>query len=60
MGLLARLGLRADELRLSVCYAPSKEEAYRVEGTILRIYYGLFGELPPLNYKFNWSTWEET
>jgi hypothetical protein len=57
MGLL-RLGLRPDQLRLSICYAGSKDEAYRIEGTILRIYYDLFGELLPLNYKFNWSAWE--
>jgi hypothetical protein len=60
MGLLNRLGINADDLRMSVCYATSKDDAYRVEGTILRIYYDPFGELPPLNYKFNWSTWEET
>lgn len=60
MGLLARLDLRPEDLRLSVCYAGSKVEAYAIEGAILRDYYDLFGELPPLNYKFNWSTWEDT
>ncbi len=60
MALLGELGVKVDSLRISVCYSTSKEEAYRVEGAILRNYFRLFGELPPLNYKFNWSSWEET
>ncbi|CAN96796.1 hypothetical protein predicted by Glimmer/Critica [Sorangium cellulosum So ce56] len=58
-GLLRQLNLTPSQFQVSWCYAPTKDEAYRVEGTILRAYYSLFGELPPLNYKFNWSTWEE-
>jgi len=55
MQLLARLGCRADELRVSWCMAGTKSEAYSHEGALLRTYFDLFGELPPLNYKFNWS-----
>ncbi|MEO7034455.1 MAG: hypothetical protein ABI548_11180 [Polyangiaceae bacterium] len=56
-GLVDKLGITAQELRISWCYAEdgSDEEAYRLEGTILQSYFDLFGELPPLNYKFNWS-----
>ncbi|GMV18158.1 MAG: hypothetical protein AMXMBFR56_63820 [Polyangiaceae bacterium] len=58
-GLLKHLGITSADLRVSYCYAEpaSKDEAYRLEGTILRGYFDLFGELPPLNYKFNWSAW---
>lgn len=59
-GLLRRLNLEAKDLRVSFCYAKDKHDAYRIEGTMLRRYYELFGELPPLNYKFNWSAWEDT
>ncbi|MFI5302569.1 MAG: hypothetical protein ACHREM_31145 [Polyangiales bacterium] len=48
-GLLDRLGLKPSDLRFSWCGAASKDEAYRIEGTLLRGYYELFGELPPLN-----------
>lgn len=57
MGLLARLNCEAEALRLSWCPARSKHEAYAHEGSLLNMYFDLFGELPPLNYKFNWSAW---
>jgi hypothetical protein len=59
MGLLARLECSAEELRVSWRAARTKEEAYAHEGFILRAYFDLFGELPPLNYKFNWSAFTE-
>jgi hypothetical protein len=45
---------------LWVCYRVfnSKKSAYREEGRMLRAYVEQYYELPPLNYKFNWS--EET
>lgn len=60
-GLLRNLKIEAADLRVSYCYAKpaTKDVAYRIEGTLLRTYYELFGELPPLNYKFNWSAWED-
>lgn len=33
----------------------TKEDAYSLEGDILRRYSAIHFELPPLNYKFNWS-----
>ena len=33
----------------------SKEEAYILEGELLQTYISQHYELPPLNYKFNWS-----
>ena len=59
LGLLERLELAPGDLRVSWCYAKSKGEAYRIEGTMLRMYYQHFGELPPLNHKFNWSSVED-
>jgi hypothetical protein len=59
-GLLTRLKVSVADLRVSWRPTGSKEEAYRVEGQMLRSYYDIFGELPPLNYKFNWTTWEDT
>ncbi len=58
-GLLARLGIPVAKLRVSWCSAETKDDAYFIEGSLLRDYYELFGELPPLNYKFNWAAWEE-
>jgi hypothetical protein len=62
MGLMEKLRAEPRDFRVSYCVAKksAKDEAYRLESEILRAYYGIFGELPPLNYKFNWSTWEET
>ena len=36
--------------------AKSKQEAYKLEGEELANYFKKHCELPPLNYKFNWST----
>lgn len=36
----------------------TKELAYSVEGEILKQYVGEHKELPPLNYKYNWSKHE--
>lgn len=59
-GLLERLGVTVSDLRFSYCQAQDKDDAYRIEGEMLRMYFDLFGELPPLNYKFNWTTWVDT
>ncbi|ORT50690.1 hypothetical protein ST37_08175 [Vibrio sp. qd031] len=42
---------------LWVCYriCDDKDAAYREEGRLLRAYVEQHYELPPLNYKFNWS-----
>jgi hypothetical protein len=37
----------------------TKSEAYRLEGQLLLVYLTRHGELPPLNYKFNWDSFEE-
>lgn len=55
MGLLDRLAATVDDLRVSWCATRTKEEAYAAEGRMLRLYFDIFGELAPLNYKFNWS-----
>lgn len=34
---------------------PTKEAAYQLEGELLRAYAKQHFELPPLNYKYNWS-----
>lgn len=59
IGLMAKLGVSPRDLRFTWCPANSKDEAYRLEGTLLRYYFTAFGELPPLNYKFNWAVWGE-
>ncbi len=56
-GLLGRLGVTVADLRFSYRPAQNKDDAYRIEGEMLRMYFDIFGELPPLNYKFNWATW---
>lgn len=58
LGLLSRLGVEIDKLRIFWRETETEDQAYRLEGRILRTYYELFGELPPLNYQFNWSTYE--
>ncbi|MCA9579448.1 MAG: hypothetical protein KC668_28660 [Myxococcales bacterium] len=58
-GLLERMGVTVGQLRVSWCPVEDKRTAYGTEGQILQGYYHLFGELPPLNYKFNWATLEE-
>jgi hypothetical protein len=35
----------------------TKPEAYEWEGWLLKTYFELLGELPPLNYTFNWSAY---
>lgn len=56
LGLLRVLGCSAKDLRLSWLETQDKEAAYRLEGDMLRLYLERFGEPPPLNYKFNWSS----
>ena len=46
-------------LRVRWAAAESKAAAYRAEGQLLRAYLMRHGELPPLNYKFNWQSFEE-
>jgi hypothetical protein len=46
-------------LRVRWIPTASKEEAYKVEGRVLLAYLMRHGELPPLNYKFNWKPFEE-
>jgi hypothetical protein len=43
-------------LQVSWCDAKDKKEAYRCQLQIFKMYLQLFGELPPLNYKFNWAS----
>ncbi|PTL80812.1 hypothetical protein [Vitiosangium sp. GDMCC 1.1324] len=45
---------------LRVRWSPtsSKDTAYALEGRLLLTYVLRYGELPPLNYKFNWSAFE--
>jgi len=47
-----------ESLRVRWTATTSKEKAYAMEGRILLEYIKLHGELPPLNYKFNWSEFE--
>jgi hypothetical protein len=54
-----RLGGTAASLRFTFITQGTKMEAYRAEGALLKLYYELFGELPPLNYKHNWSAYED-
>lgn len=44
-----------DSLRVRWISTRTKEEAYRAEGRLLLTYLYRHGELPPLNYKFNWD-----
>jgi hypothetical protein len=37
----------------------SKREAHAYEGRVMLTYMLRHGELPPLNYKFNWSAFGE-
>jgi hypothetical protein len=46
-------------LRLRWVSEESKALAYRAEGRLLLAYLLRHGELPPLNYKFNWQAFEE-
>lgn len=48
-----------ETLWVSWCEMPSKEDAYRKEGEMLGLYLSQHYELPPLNYKFNWSAQEQ-
>lgn len=55
LGLLEKLGATVDGLQVSWRSTETKEGAYAAEGLMLRLYFDIFGELAPLNYKFNWS-----
>jgi len=57
--LLKRLGVAAEDLLVDWHEVADKDEAYEWEGWLLRTYFQIFGELPPLNYKFNWSAFSE-
>lgn len=46
-------------LRIRWVATATKEDAYRHGGQILLIYLRRHAELPPLNYKFNWTLFEE-
>lgn len=59
LGLLRKLGCESEDLLVSHFVVKTKEDAYGWEGWLLRTYFELFGELPPLNYKFNWSAFVE-
>ena len=48
-----------ETLRVRWIAAESKPEAYRIEGRFMLAYLDRHGELPPLNYSFNWSAFEE-
>jgi hypothetical protein len=46
------------ELRVRWRATGDKQEAYAAEGQVLLGYLRRHGELPPLNYKFNWQMFE--
>jgi hypothetical protein len=46
-------------LRVRWAATRTKAKAYRAEGQLLLSYLLRHGELPPLNYKFNWQSFEE-
>ena len=56
---LSRKGFLVDKLEFRWKTTDSKDEAYEAEGELLDAYVSRFGELPPLNYKFNWSNYED-
>ena len=43
------------ELWLKWTTTDSKESAYQIEGKLLQSYLKKHGELPPLNYQYNWT-----
>ena len=47
------------KLRVRWCATSTKEDAYALEGRLLLTYVLRHSELPPLNYKFNWSAFED-
>ena len=55
---LGRRGFKIADLQIRWKTVDTKKEAYHLEGELLRDYSWKFGELPPLNYKFNWSAWD--
>jgi hypothetical protein len=59
LDLLKRLECTGGDLLVSWCCVADKRDAYEWEGWLLRTYFELFGELPPLNYKFNWSAFTD-
>jgi hypothetical protein len=44
-----------DSLWIRWTTVKTKEDAYKVEGELLHSYIDIYKELPPLNYKFNWT-----
>ena len=58
LGLLHRLGVTSsDDLRVSWSPQPDVTAAHHHESFLLRAYFELFGELPPLNYQTNWAAY---
>lgn len=57
-GLLRKLDLERSALQVSWIEVRGEHNAYFAESRLLLSYYSLFGELPPLNYQFNWSAFE--
>jgi hypothetical protein len=59
----AYLGMNAlfplTRLQFAFKQTNSKVDAYALEGSILEAYVNRHFELPPLNYKFNWSGWKD-
>jgi len=48
-----------ERIQFRYCVTKDKDAAYKLEGTLLHDYVNRHFELPPLNYKFNWSVWDE-
>lgn len=48
-----------DRIQYSFVCVRDKEAAYELEGTLLNSYVRKHYEMPPLNYKFNWSLWDK-
>jgi len=59
LNLLSKMGCTVNDLIFSYLPLASKGKAYEWEGILLNVYFDLFGELPPLNYKFNWSAFKD-
>lgn len=56
MGILKRMNISVEQLQVSWYETKDKKEAYLCQLQIFKMYLQLFGELPPLNYKFNWAS----
>lgn len=57
LGILERLVGSSDDLRISWSPHPDVAAAHVNESFLLRAYFELFGELPPLNYQTNWAAY---